>query len=79
MNTSQNEMILDHLKTFGSITPLKALEEYGCMRLSARIADLKSMGYNIRTDMISRRNRFGRKIMFAEYTLITKELKEVVL
>ena len=33
---TQNEMILDHLRTYGSITPISALEHYGCMRLSAR-------------------------------------------
>lgn len=75
---TQNEMILDHLKTFGRITPMKALEEYGCMRLSARIADLKERGYrdNIRTEFISRKNRFGKTVTFAEYIFTEGEKNE---
>ena len=75
---TQNEMILDHLMTFGSITPMKALEEYGCMRLSARIADLKERGYrdNIRTEFISRKNRFGKTVTFAEYKFVKGDSNE---
>ena len=68
---TQNEMILDHLKTYGKITPLSALEHYGCMRLSARIADLREQGltdgFTIDTNMISAKNRFGTTVTFAEY------------
>ena len=66
---TQKEMILQHLKTSGSITPGVALEEYGCFRLSARIADLKDDGHEIITDMITRQNRFGKKVRFARYRL----------
>ena len=34
---TQSEKILRHLKDYGSITPLEALQEYGCMRLGARM------------------------------------------
>ena len=70
---SQNEMIYDHLVNFGSITPMKAIEEYGCLRLAARISELreglKDSGYVIETNMIKRKNRFGKDVSFAEYTL----------
>lgn len=46
---TQNEMILLHLKQHGSITPLDALGAYGCFRLSGRIFELRSMGYDIET------------------------------
>ena len=66
---TQCEMIRRHLKEFGSITPGTALEEYGCFRLSARIADLKALGMNIVTESESRKNRFGKKVRYARYRL----------
>jgi len=38
---SQNERIKQHLEMGRSITPLAALRLYGCLRLGARIYDLK--------------------------------------
>ncbi len=38
---SQNEKILEHLKNGNTITPLEALERFGCMRLGSRINDLR--------------------------------------
>lgn len=45
------EYVLEYLKTFGSITQLEALQAFGCMRLSGRIADLRADGYNISTEI----------------------------
>ena len=67
---TQKQMILAHMQTIGSITPGVALEEYGCFRLSARIADLKADGIGIVTDMVTRQNRFGKKVRFARYRLV---------
>lgn len=64
---TQNRMILQHLKEFGRITPALAIEEYGCYRLSARIHDLREQGHIIKTNHISRKNRFGHTVVFAEY------------
>jgi hypothetical protein len=44
---SQNEAILQYLKSGGSLTALTAANEFSCMRLAARIADLKSQGHDI--------------------------------
>ena len=70
-NMSQNEMILYHLKTFGRITPMTAIEEYGCMRLAARISELREQGrkegFTIETNMVKARNRFGGHVEYAEY------------
>lgn len=43
---SQNAKIAEYLKQGNSITPLDALKMFGCMRLGARIADLKDK-YNM--------------------------------
>ena len=66
---TQCDQILDHLKTFGSITPLEALSEYGCMRLASRITDLRKDGYPIRREMKTSKNRFGKPVRFAIYYL----------
>lgn len=48
---SQKQAVLSHLKEYGSITPLEALKLYGCLRLGARISDLRDEGYEITTDI----------------------------
>jgi hypothetical protein len=47
------------------ITPLDALKKFGCLRLAARINDLRDAGHFVRTDIV-RKN--GKK--FARYSLI---------
>jgi|11_taG_2_1085331.scaffolds.fasta_scaffold03773_16 hypothetical protein len=66
---TQNEQILNHLKNGKSITPLEALQEYGCFRLSARIYNLRLDGYNIITNNITENGK-----TFAEYTLLSSTL-----
>lgn len=66
---TQCEEILEYLRENGSITPVEAMQEFGCMRLAARIADLKDQGVCIRTTMASGRNRKGRSVSYAKYIL----------
>jgi hypothetical protein len=65
-SVSQNKMILAYLKEGHSITPLEALKRFGCLRLGARIFDLKEQGYNIKTDRIT--TNAGKRV--ASYKLI---------
>ena len=44
---SQCDVILQHLKSGKSLTPLDALRLYGCFRLAARIHDLRCAGHDI--------------------------------
>ena len=46
---TKKDKVLDHLKTYGTITPLEAMEKYNSMRLSAIIFDLKKEGHQIET------------------------------
>lgn len=66
---NQCEMILTYLRKWGSITPAEAYDNLGIMRLPARIHDLRKMGYNIITERVRRKNRFGKPISFARYRL----------
>lgn len=70
---TQNEKILRHLKRYGTITPMEALQEYGIMRLASRITDLKKAGYRIVTDTVSGYNRFNEKVRYASYSLEKEE------
>lgn len=56
---SQNSKILKHLRTIGPITPLEALNLYGCFRLGARICDLRELGHEIVTDLIDVAGKHG--------------------
>ena len=52
MQTSQNELILNHLRDGNSITPITALKKFNCFRVGARIKNLRDAGHDIVTDMI---------------------------
>ena len=63
---SQNAKIAEYLKQGNSITPLDALKMFGCLRLGARIADLKERGLNIVTERVVTPN--GKRV--ASYKLV---------
>ena len=60
---SQREMILHHMKTGNSITPIQALQVFGCFRLSARIWDLRNAGHAIEMVMVGQKKRYARYFM----------------
>lgn len=60
-NKSQSHKIYLHLIKKG-ITPLEALNKYGCFRLAARIHELRKSGNNIKQRKVTR----GKK-QFAQY------------
>ena len=64
---TQKDRILDYLMEGHSLTPLEALNLFGCFRLGARIADIKGEGYLIRTDRV-KDPRTGK--YYASYSLL---------
>lgn len=58
---SQTETIRKHLLKHNSITPLEALRKFRCMRLAARIRDLRSDGFSVQTCRISRGDKHYAK------------------
>lgn len=70
---NDRDLILMHMKKYGSITHDEAEDEYGIKRLSARINELRNMGYLIKTNMIACRNRRGRVSNYAKYSLAEVE------
>ena len=62
---TQNQRILDYLKSGKTLTPLEALNKFGCLRLSARIFNLREQGNAIITKNDTRKGK-----TFAEYSLL---------
>lgn len=69
MKDTQCDRIIRHLKDYGSITSLEAMQEYGIMRLASRITDLKSRGYQITSSTKSSKNRYGETTHYSEHRL----------
>lgn len=70
---SQCKRVLQHLQIHGSISQLEAAQEYGIMRLGARIYDLRKMGYSIDRIIETGKNRYGESTSYARYSLNEKE------
>ncbi|MFR8975277.1 MAG: helix-turn-helix domain-containing protein [Eubacteriales bacterium] len=66
---TQTEKIIEYIQENGSITPLDALKEIGCMRLASRMCDIKKMGYAVNKKMETATNRNGERVMYARYTI----------
>ena len=66
---SQEKLIADHLVKYGSISTWEAIQLYGCTRLPARISDLRSKGWPIKTDLAQSKNRYGHNSNFAVYRM----------
>ena len=69
----QTERILQYMRDFGSITQLEAIRDISCMRLGARIFDLKRDGYEIKKEMETSKNRYGEDTSYARYRLVDDE------
>lgn len=65
--TTQKEAVSCHLKEYGSITSLEAIQEYGATRLSSIIYDLRKDGWNIISKPVTKKNRFGNSVTIAKY------------
>lgn len=64
---TQCAQILAHLRQGRALTPLEALNKFGCFRLGARIWDLKREGHAIVTERVELEN--GKHV--ARYSLST--------
>lgn len=68
MRISQEQMVLNHLEDFKSITTWEAYKEYGITRLSDRIFTLRKV-YDITDEWEYGTNRYGHKIKWKKYKL----------
>lgn len=65
---SQQECVLEHLKV-KPITPMEALNLYGCFRLSSIIHRLRRLGHDIQTQPYPVKDRQNHEKVVARYFL----------
>ena len=68
--TNKTEEVLKHLRTYGCITSLEAIEKYKATRLSDIIYRLRHRGYRIETIDIPFVDVYGTKSAYGKYVLI---------
>lgn len=74
---SQNALIKGWLLNGYSITQLEALNQFGCFRLAARIANLRDEGFKIETKIVTLEN--GKRVamyMSADEMVLNKKYRD---
>lgn len=71
---TQKENILAYLQAGNSITPIEALNMFGCFRLADIIYKLKADGYIFNTETITEDDKH-----FSSYSLVVEEPEQAVL
>lgn len=66
---NQSEKILKYMERFGSISNQEAVIYLGIGRLASRICDLRKEGYDIISERVKDKNRFGDTNYYARYKL----------
>jgi len=51
-SSTQNALILKHMRDHKTITSLEAVEKYRIMRLASRVSELRSRGYSIASEYV---------------------------
>lgn len=69
---NQCDQILDYMRRFGSISTMEAFTDLGCTRLPSRIHELRKQ-YEIKDDVVTAKNRFGKTVSFKRYYLKKEE------
>lgn len=70
---TQCERILRHINDYGGITSLEAVNEYGILRLAARISDLRKLGYPIESETVIGKNRYEEPVHYSRYFMARRE------
>lgn len=71
---NQREQILDYLKRFETITPMQAYSDLGITKLATRISEMRRRdGVEFNIEMIKGKNRYGRAMRYAKYSLKGEE------
>jgi hypothetical protein len=61
---TQTQQIREHLLKHNAITPLEALNQYGCFRLAARIKELRNSGFSVHSTIVENNGkRYCRYVM----------------
>lgn len=66
---NQMEAIKMYLIRYKKISSWKAIQLFGCTRLSDKIYNLRKDGWAIRSVPVTKKNRYGLPVTFTEYHL----------
>lgn len=66
---TQCDRVLAYIRQNGFITDSDARDDLGVARLSGRVFDLKNLGYDIRMEWRTGKNRYGQKVRYGAYYL----------
>ena len=67
---TQKSEVLRYMQTHRGITSLQAIEKFGATRLSDIIFRLRKDGYDIETEQITTKNRYGHSVTYVKYSLV---------
>jgi len=67
--TDQQDRILEYLINHDHITSATSITSLGIMDLRKRVSELRRMGYSIEDRMVTKENRYGKKVSYKEYFL----------
>lgn len=66
---TQEELVLEYLQEYKEITSWEAFMRFGITRISAKIFNLRKMGYDISTNYLTKKNRYGVTVTYGVYRL----------
>jgi hypothetical protein len=66
---TQQELILQYLEKYKSITPMEAFSDLGITKLATRVSEMRREGIEIEGETIAVKNRFGNTCYVKRYTL----------
>lgn len=66
---NKTKLILRWMQQGRGITSAIAFEQFGTTRLSGIIYNLKKKGFDIHTEMVNGKDRYGNPVRYAVYTL----------
>ena len=66
---THKKLIMFHLETIGSITPMDAWDKYHITKLATRISELRREGHDIVGIRIDTVNQYGNPTHYMKYSL----------
>lgn len=64
---TQKERIDKYIKDFGSITVLDAFRDLGICNFTARVSEMRFLGYPVKSEWEESKNRYGEKVKYLRY------------
>ena len=66
---TQGDRLLEYVQAGNSLMRLEAWSMLGIIEAPARISELKAKGHNIKTEMVTVKNRYGESVRIASWSM----------